>query len=140
METYIFRILTAAVVGYLIGLINFKHAPVKMFSIICMGAALVSITSTEFFKLLDLPWSSDPGRLTAQVISALGFIGSGLIWIGGRHETEGLSIVANLWITAIIGILLGIGLEVISVICLILIIIIFYGPDCIERYKEQKDN
>jgi hypothetical protein len=66
VETYIFRILTAAVVGYLIGLINFKHAPVKMFSIICMGAALVSITSTEFFKLLDLPWSSDPGRLTAQ--------------------------------------------------------------------------
>lgn len=107
----IIRIALAGLVGIIIGWASRSDPGARLFSLICMGCALLSVVSTEYFQMFILPGNVDPGRLSAQVISALGFIGSGLIWLGESKEVRGTGPAASLWLTAILGILIGAGLS-----------------------------
>lgn len=127
MEVFLFRIFLAGVIGMIIGVNMGKYvSTARTFGIICMGSALVTISSMEFFHMMDYPWFGDPGRLAAQVISALGFIGIGFIWISEDRQIRGVSVAASLWITAIIGMMVGVGLIKIALIFLILLTLIGY--------------
>lgn len=119
------RLLLAAAVGTIIGL-KTRTVAARMFAIICTAAALVTIVSTEFYQVIEYPWFSDPGRLSAQVIAALGFLGTGLIWISERNEVKGLSVSASIWVTAILGILIGTGLETVTLVVIALVLIFFF--------------
>jgi putative Mg2+ transporter-C (MgtC) family protein len=121
---YLLRILVAAVIGTLIGTRTNAEAS-RMFVIVCIGATLLTIVSTEFYKVLDYPWLGDPGRLSAQIIVALGFLGTGLIWVSEKQEVQGLSVAATLWVTAILGILIGTGLSVTNIAIIIFIVVIY---------------
>lgn len=111
----IIRIALAGLVGIIIGWASRSDPGARLFSLICMGAALLAVVSTEYFRMLVLPGNVDPGRLSAQVISALGFIGSGLIWLAEskeiNKEVHGTGTAASLWLTAILGILIGAGMS-----------------------------
>lgn len=102
------RIAASAIVGLVFGYISWRQN-IRVFILIAMGATLITITSTEYFKMMDMPWVADPGRLAAQIIAALGFIGTGVIWISENRKVKGLPVAASLWVTAIIGIMIGIG-------------------------------
>ena len=52
---------------------------------------------------------SDPLRVSAQVISGIGFLGGGMILVRGRTHITGLTTAAGLWTTAAIGLAMGIG-------------------------------
>ncbi len=119
---FLLRIIVAAAVGTLIG-IRTNSAASRMFVIICTGAALLTIVSTEFYKVANYPWFSDPGRLSAQVIVALGFLGTGLIWVSEKQEVKGLTVAASIWLTAILGIVIGCGQGIVSLITLIIVVI-----------------
>lgn len=109
MKAILLRLIFSALAGLIIGSI-FKHRDTsRVFALICVGAALVAIISTESFKFIELPWHSDPGRISAQVLAALGFLGAGFIWISDKQEVKGLSLSAALWYTAILGMLIGGG-------------------------------
>ncbi|HZJ85286.1 MAG TPA: MgtC/SapB family protein [Syntrophomonadaceae bacterium] len=110
MGSIIIRLLISAIVGLAIGLIFKDKNTSRVFALICVGASLVTIISVEFFRLTDMPWHSDPGRLAAQIISALGFIGAGFIWVFEGKHIRGLSQSAALWYTAIIGMVIGVGI------------------------------
>jgi putative Mg2+ transporter-C (MgtC) family protein len=122
LGNYLLRILVAAVVGTLIGT-RTDSAASRMFVIVCTGASLLTIVSTEFYKIVDYPWLGDPGRLSAQIIVALGFLGTGLIWVSEKQEVKGLSVAASLWVTAILGILIGCGQGIASLIIVIILVI-----------------
>lgn len=122
LGNYLLRILVAAVVGTLIGT-RTDSAASRMFVIVCTGASLLTIVSTEFYKVVDYPWLGDPGRLSAQIIVALGFLGTGLIWVSEKQEVKGLSVAASLWVTAILGILIGCGQGIASLIIVIILVI-----------------
>ena len=116
------RIFTAGFLGFLIGMLNksvYDQPFARLFSIICMASCLLTVTSMEFFKMMDLPWVADPGRLSAQVLSALGFLGTGLLWIGRDNKIRGLSVGASMWFTAILGMMVGIALNHIAIIGLV---------------------
>jgi len=123
--SFLLRLLLAAAVGTIIGL-KTRTVAARMFAIICTAAALVTIVSTEFYQVIEYPWFSDPGRLSAQVIAALGFLGTGLIWISERNEVKGLSVSASIWVTAILGILIGTGLETVTLVVIALVLIFFF--------------
>lgn len=110
----IVRLLAAGAVGLLAGILFRADQQTRLYALVSMGAALIAIVSTDFFRMLDLPWYSDPGRLSAQVVSALGFIGSGLIWFTEEKEVKGVAGAAGLWLTAIMGLLIGAGLGNVS--------------------------
>lgn len=103
------RLLLALLCGGLLGLDREKKkrpAGFRTYMLVCMGAALVMITNQyvcEFYK------GADPGRLGAQVISGIGFLGAGTIMINGRNQVKGLTTAAGLWAVACVGLAIGIG-------------------------------
>lgn len=105
-------IFVAAGLGSLIGLereINGQPAGLRTHMILAVGAALAAILSisySQFISSPDLP--SDPGRIVAQVVSGVGFLGAGAILRSG-FTIKGLTTASSLWTTAIIGIASGSG-------------------------------
>lgn len=133
MIDYILRLVIAGIVGLIVGISTTDARNARMFAITCIGAALITITSTEFYKVFAGPWFSDPGRLSAQVVSALGFIGTGLIWISDDKRIMGLSVAGTLWLTAIMGILIGAGLRQVTIAAVFIAVIIFWAVDLIIK-------
>ena len=105
-------LLTAAGLGSLIGLEREVHgqpAGLRTHMILAVGAALAAILSISYSQFLsspDLP--SDPGRIVAQVVSGVGFLGAGAIMRFGVN-VKGITTASSLWTTAIIGISSGSG-------------------------------
>jgi putative Mg2+ transporter-C (MgtC) family protein len=85
---------------------------------VCLGAAL---TATVGFFARDIIGivNSDPLRVSAQVISGIGFLGVGTIMLKGRFQIVGLTTAAGLWVTAAIGIALGAGFYEGAIVALI---------------------
>lgn len=114
---FMFRVFVACIVGILFGLerkTRGKPAGMKTNMLACAGAAIVSViqlmisnkTSEVGVDIGNL--KADPTRLTAQVISGLGFLGAGVIMTGG-DKVKGLTTAATLWLVAILGIGIGYG-------------------------------
>lgn len=114
---FMFRVLIACVVGGLFGFerkSRGKPAGMKTNMLACAGAAIVSVIQLMISNKtagtgLDIGnIKADPTRLTAQVISGLGFLGAGVIMTGG-DKVRGLTTAATLWLVAILGIGIGYG-------------------------------
>ena len=138
--TAIIRIVFAALMGLALGYISgFRN--VRIFVLIAAGSTLLTIVSVEFFRPLALPLMADPGRIAAQIIVALGFLGTGLIWISEDSKVKGLPVAGSLLVTAIIGILIGIGnsARILAVVFLLLLFyLLSYAEWKIRSKTEQK--
>ena len=103
-------ILIAAALGSLIGLereIHGQPAGLRTHMILAVGAALAAILSISYSEFLSNPnLPSDPGRIVAQVVSGVGFLGAGAIMKMGV-TVKGLTTASSLWTTAIVGIACG---------------------------------
>ena len=124
MWTVLARLLTAVVVGGVIGMErSAKNRPAgfRTHILVCMGAAVASMTA--LYILLELKLPTDVSRLAAQVISGLGFIGAGTIVITKNMTIRGLTTAAGLWTTGIIGLAIGAGYYELGVIAAILVLI-----------------
>lgn len=110
-----------------------QTAGVRTFSMIAMGATLAMLLSIyvpqEYLGLKN----GDPGRIAAQVISGIGFLGAGAI-IQMKGSVRGLTTAAGIWMVATIGMAVGVGMYAISIIatCLILFVLVQ-----IERYEHR---
>ena len=108
--TVIARMLLALVCGGAIGLEReFKRRPAgfRTHILICMGAAMTTLTSQHLFFVMG--YATDIARLGAQVIAGIGFIGAGTIIVTRRQRVKGLTTAAGLWTNAIVGLALGGG-------------------------------
>ncbi len=117
------KLLTAVICGGIIGIEReFKRRPAgfRTHILISLGAAMTTLTSQ--FIATDLSMSSDPGRLGAQVIAGIGFIGAGTIIVSKRNRVKGLTTAAGLWTTAIIGLASGMGFYECSIAATLLIL------------------
>lgn len=96
------RLLLAFICGAVIGAereIKRRPAGFRTHILICLGAAITTLTSQ--YLLLGLGLYTDVGRLGAQVIAGIGFIGAGTIIVTGRRQVKGLTTAAGLWASAI---------------------------------------
>lgn len=139
MDIWVGRIILAAIMGFILGVSSDRTIlSTRTFTITCMVAALLTIVSNEFFRGLGHPYYSDPTRVSAQIVSAIGFIGTGIMWMAGDRDTaKGLSLAASLWVTAIIGMLIGAGLQQAVVLATFLIIMLFYFWDRMIKFKNS---
>lgn len=104
------RVALALVMGGIIGMERGKQgraAGMRTHILVCLGATLTAMTG--IFAYTTLGYVGDPLRVSAQVISGIGFLGVGTILIKGRFQITGLTTAAGLWAAAAIGIALGIG-------------------------------
>lgn len=108
----IVRLCVAGLCGTIIGLdreYRVKEAGFRTHFLVALGSALIMIVSQYGFE----DWLAthdgmrfDPGRIAAQVVSGIGFIGAGTI-ILHRRLVRGLTTAASLWATAGIGLAAG---------------------------------
>lgn len=138
METidYIVGILTAAGLSSLIGLereIHGQPAGLRTHMILGVGAALAATVSILYsHELSSAAMPSDPGRIVAQVVSGVGFLGAGAILRFGV-TIKGLTTASSLWTTAIIGIACGSGFFDLAIVTASLVFVILTIIDKLEN-------
>ena len=105
------RLLLAAALGGMIGLereASGKPAGFRTNLLICLGAAL--ITEISYYVAVagaaQMGGTPDPGRIAAQIVSGIGFLGAGSI-LHSRGGVTGLTTAATLWVVAAIGMAVG---------------------------------
>lgn len=104
------RLFLAAFCGGCIGLereYKRRSAGFRTHILICLGAAMTTMTSQ--FMSAELGLQTDLGRLGAQVVAGIGFIGAGTIIVTRRSQVKGLTTAAGLWVAAIVGLMAGAG-------------------------------
>lgn len=105
-----FRLILAILVGGIIGNERGKHgsaAGLRTHILVCIGAAMTALTGYYVYATLGV--SGDIMRLSAQVVSGIGFLGAGMIIVKNGNIVTGLTTAAGMWATAAIGIALGYG-------------------------------
>ena len=115
----IFRLLLAVILGFSIGYERkrrYKEAGIRTHTIVCLGSALIMLVSIYGFD-----GASDAGRVAAQIVSGVGFLGAGII-VYRKHETKGLTTAAGVWTTAGVGMACGGGLYILAVVASALMI------------------
>lgn len=115
---YIIRLILALMLGFAIGFerkMRFKEAGPRTHTIVCIGACLFTLLSIKAFE------GSDPARIAAQVVPGIGFIGAGMIFYS-KETVHGLTTAAGMWTTAAIGMAVGAGWYIVSIIATALII------------------
>ena len=130
------KLLISLLLGCSVGLERKRKgqiAGLRTFALISMGATLAMILSIyvpqEYLGLKN----GDPGRIAAQVITGIGFLGAGAI-IQSKGSVRGLTTAASIWIVATIGMAVGVGMYTVSIIATLLIILVLAGLEGLERH------
>lgn len=135
----ILRLFLAVLIGGIVGFereIHQRPAGFRTHILVCLGSTLIMITSLEMHNLFGA--SSDPGRIAAQVVSGIGFLGAGTILREGV-TIRGLTTAASLWATAAIGLSIGAGLYLYGIMGAGLLLLTLWSLSTIE-FKSQLKN
>lgn len=130
--------------GLLIGIDRqLKHKPLglKTTMIICVASCLVTVVSIESFHRFATPTfrNMDPMRLTAQIVSGVGFLGAGVILRRQNDVISGLTSAALIWAASGIGIAVGVGLYVETAYAVFLFIMaVNFIPQFVKRLGPQR--
>jgi putative Mg2+ transporter-C (MgtC) family protein len=85
-----------------------QPAGLRTHMLICMGATLLMILSIYIPQTFQNFQNGDPGRIAAQVVSGIGFLGAGAIFRLGVN-IKGLTTAATIWVVAAVGLCVGAG-------------------------------
>lgn len=127
----ILRMACAMLVGVVIGTEReFTHRPAGMRThmLVSLGACAVMITSQMLFAQYRVYGATpDPARLSAQVITGIGFLGAGTILKEGP-TIKGLTTAASIWAVACLGIAIGAGYYAVGLVgaaCMMITLTVF---------------
>ncbi|MGN6033038.1 MAG: MgtC/SapB family protein [Thermomicrobiales bacterium] len=131
------RLALATVLGLLIGIERERlerAAWMRTHALVCVAAALIMIVSTYGFPIpgSEAEATLDPSRIAAQVVSGVGFLGAGVIFMR-RNVVRGLTTAASVWAVAGVGLAAGGGLYVPSTVGALFMLAIQGGLRPIER-------
>ena len=148
------RLLCAMLVGMVIGTEReYTHRPAGMRThiLVALGACAVMITGQLIFvQYRAFGGNSDPARLSAQVITGVGFLGAGTILREGTN-VKGLTTAASLWSVACLGIAAGAGYYIVALAGMVFIFItltffevlqtkLIGSGTCLHSYRLETDD
>lgn len=122
----VFRLMLSMALGMIVGAERKRKgqiAGVRTFALISMGACLAMLLSIYVPQVYMGLKNGDPGRIAAQVITGVGFLGGGAM-IHMKGSVRGLTTAAGIWIIATIGMAVGCGLYLIAVVATLLVLIV----------------
>lgn len=109
----------AFVLTSLIGLerqFQHKAAGIRTHALVGMGSCIFTLISVEgFVGLAEYQVTRDPSRISAQIVSGIGFLGAGVIFVN-RDVVRGLTTAASIWLAAAVGMACGAGMLPLAVI------------------------
>lgn len=114
-----------------------KSAGMRTHTLVGLGAALFTIVSKYGFAdviAADVHdhINLDPSRVAAQIVSGIGFIGAGLVFVR-RNRVRGLTTAASIWLTAAVGTASGAGLVIPAVFVVLAHYLVAYAYPWIVR-------
>lgn len=134
------RLLVAALLGGLLGYERETHgkaAGVRTHMLVCTGAALFVLGS-------ELVGGGDDAmsRVVQGIVAGIGFLGVGTIIKGSNmDEVKGLTTAAGVWMTAAVGVCVGLGLEATAVLATLLMLFILHVlPFFLEGMDRKRDD
>jgi putative Mg2+ transporter-C (MgtC) family protein len=97
------------------------------------------VSKYGFMNILDVNRVVvDPSRIAAQIVSGIGFIGGGLIFVR-RDNVRGLTTAAIVWLTAAVGMACGAGLPILAIVVTIVhFVIVFAFPHVVVRLPRSR--
>lgn len=133
----------ALVLSALIGLereFKLKSAGLRTHTLVGVAAALILLISKYGFSdiLVKYEIVLDPSRVAAQIVTGIGFIGGGLIFVQ-RDVVRGLTTAATIWLTAAIGMACGAGLPLLAVAVTAAHFLVVLGAAPITRRIHPED-
>lgn len=124
------QLVLAVLLGGAIGLereLKGKPAGLRTNILICLGATFFTVLSYRFSSN-----TGDSGRVAAQILTGVGFIGAGTI-LHTRGAVTGLTSAATIWVVAAIGMALGSGAYVEAVGTTLLVMVVLAGLAPLEK-------
>ena len=124
MDEILIKVALSLILGGALGMERQYHDKPAGYAtncLICLGAMLFTVLS-EFMSLQD----GDPGRIAAQVVTGVGFIGAGSILRDG-NKISGLTTAAGVWLVAAIGMAVGYGQYFWASVCAAAILVVQLG-------------
>ncbi len=123
----VLRLFISALFGGLIGLEREtlkRPAGLRTHILVSVGSALLMLVSIGLVApFAGTPNTNlDPGRIAAQVVSGIGFLGAGTILRHGA-SIKGLTTAASLWVSAAIGLAVGGGFYLVAVVTTVIVMI-----------------
>ena len=116
------RIALSVIAGFIIGSereTKNKSAGVRTHTIVCLGACIAMIISKYGFYDVK---SYDAARVAAQIVSGVGFLGAGVIFVK-NYGVTGLTTAAGMWTTSIVGMAFGSGMYFVGIVAAAFIVI-----------------
>ncbi|GAB6137614.1 MgtC/SapB family protein [Halanaerobaculum tunisiense] len=134
IQQIVTRLFLACLLGGLVGLERERSSRPAGFRtniLVSVGSTLIMIVSIRIHLMFNYP-QVDPGRIAAQVVSGIGFLGAGTI-IREGFSVKGLTTAAGLWAVAGVGLALGAGLYTSATVATLLVIITLTLLSKVER-------
>lgn len=138
MASVAVRLIIATILGSFVGMERAHKryaAGIRTFALVCLGSALATLVG---LYLAETGGSdSDIGRIPAQILCGIGFLGAGTIIVTERKQVKGLTTAAGLWVTAAMGMAVGAGFVWEGIVCFVLIFLTTYYMNYMARYVEN---
>ena len=118
----VLRLVLAVLFGGIIGYERERRkmpAGLRTHMLVCLGAALITLTSILAFDGLD------PSRVAAGIVTGIGFLGAGTIF-RDKNKVRGITTAADIWVMAGVGLAVGAGFYLGAFTTMILLVIIMY--------------
>ena len=140
-QSALVRLLISFFIGSLVGIERETHnqpAGLRTHILISIGATIVMLISIYIPQTFTNFQNGDPGRIAAQVVSGIGFLGAGAILKFGG-DVKGLTTAASIWAMAALGLAVGAGMYAISFIGVAVILFALTIMDIFEKkvFKER---
>ena len=151
VDVVFFRLLLAVVFGGIVGYTRERHnkpAGFRTHILVCFGAAIISMVQDQLrLNILELARTNlklssviktDLGRLGAQVVSGIGFLGAGSIMKEKGETIGGMTTAAGIWATGCAGLGIGWGfynLAIPAIVFMLLILVFFRNIRYFKKYQ-----
>jgi len=132
---YVWRLLLAAGLGAALGVereYRQKPAGLRTNILIAVGSALFTIMSASMAQ-----GGADPGRIAAQIVTGIGFLGGGAI-MRNRDTVHGMTTAATIWVNAAIGVAAGSGQYALATFAAALTLVVLVVLPPIETHFERR--
>lgn len=136
--TVIIRLALAVLCGGIVGLERGRHgsaAGLRTHILVCVGSVMTALIGC--FVRQELGIEGDVLRVSAQVVSGIGFLGAGMIIVRNNSTVTGLTTAAGMWATASIGIALGFGFYSGALLATVLCIVAAAFFSAFERKRKD---
>ena len=137
LENSIYKLILSMILGIAVGMERKRKgqvAGVRTFALISMGACMAMLLSIyvpqEYLGLKN----GDPGRIAAQVVTGVGFLGGGAM-IHMRGSVRGLTTAAGIWMVATIGMSVGVGMYLVAIVGTLLILVTLVSLEVWEHRR-----